>query len=67
VDKEKALISQSFCSSLVLTGPLHGGGGGNRTRVQETYKNNVYERSHLVLVKFGSWRQVDPFHFSYTS
>jgi len=26
-----------------------GGGGGNRTRVQRIYKNNVYERSHLVL------------------
>ena len=29
-DKEKALISQSFCTSPVPTGPLHGGGGGSR-------------------------------------
>ena len=29
---------------------LTGGGGGNRTRVQRIYKNNIYERSHLVLI-----------------
>ena len=26
---------------------INGGGGGNRTRVQEIYKNNVYELAYL--------------------